>query len=182
MRGVSARRTRRRRCSPRRGSRSRRGCAHGRRSPRGTDGTPIDPNNLRAPFKEILRQAELPEDLRFHDLRHAAHRSGRPPAGDQGDTRPRPDLDDDGHLRPRARRHAPRGHRRPRGAARRVAVHPGFHTFTPPATASQLAAFASFDTYQAEPYAVDLVATERSEAFTASQRSSSATDAATFSR
>ena len=33
------------------------------------DGGPIDPNDLRKPFKKIARQARLP-DCRFHDLRH----------------------------------------------------------------------------------------------------------------
>ena len=34
-------------------------------------GTPQDPRNVLAAFKDVLRKAELP-DIRFHDLRHTA--------------------------------------------------------------------------------------------------------------
>lgn len=36
-----------------------------------TVGTPIDPRNLLTQFKMFLRRANLPETIRFHDLRHS---------------------------------------------------------------------------------------------------------------
>ena len=35
-------------------------------------GTPIRPRNLVRQFKELLQKAELPDTIRFHDLRHFA--------------------------------------------------------------------------------------------------------------
>ena len=77
-------------------------------------GTPLDARNLTREYKRHLVAAELPKELRFYDMRHAAAsllvRGWPAHHGGLGHARPCPDLDHAQHLRARAtRRGSPHG-------------------------------------------------------------------------